>query len=645
MSTSLRALSGAPVLFLVACGTWSTPGETGTTPESPSDADRLVPTGIATVDVTIDDYLEIDDVDTTENGSADANLCSAGTVSPPTCPVAGTAQDNPSFPGPDPANPGALGAADAYIDWEDLDPAGPHFLTDLGAGSGRDDVFKGGACVGLGVSPGKADLQQVGIAGNDTWLYLMSRRSTVQGQEEHHYFFTQKTPEFAVTSACAGGTWLFDMSPGDTEVTVRFQSTAGLPDGAVFVREWGGTANDLRADEMIQSSQWLTPNASLYPPPLQPAYVAFNVAPGVKSPDADRELGLDGNPLQSGEIAELAVDVARVFGSGCGLNRTMTVVTTASGSGGDRDDLKDILAPVTFVSSAMTASVTITPACGRAFDYAITAYKGGVIALPDPDLDVSLTYDCGGGSSSVSDDDGTGTVEPGGTGTSTCEVTASVTGTGGRFASCTATDTATATLHAGVTPSGALSQSACGDTWAWTGAATGGAEPYAYAWTFTGASPGSSTEASGTGALPSGSAPVDIAGDLVVTDTRGCTGSIHRTTQAYHALSLAVTPTTPSSECYTGDVAFSADIAGGSGHYSMSWGVHDDARLDAACAATTSATESDGSLALACGFGLGTAACAQGSVDLTVRDDVCGSAGPLGVRGSRVSTTTVGHTP
>ncbi len=603
--------------------------------------DRLVPTVPSARDVTITDFIEIDDLDGLGSRRDDANLCADGVSASTACPSPGSPSDNPNFPGPEPTSPATPGLPEDYIDWADLGAGSPFFLSDQS--DANDDIFRSGSCLGIGNAPGKANLHDIGVAANDTWLYLLSERVSVQGQEEHHYLFTQLVPHFEFTSSCPDGTWLWDMTPGDVRVTLRFQSTSGLPTGDAVVEQWAGAGVGLTAESVLRSSDWEVPDPAMFPPPMQPAYLSFNVAPGTKTPDADTETWLDGTPLQTSQISEMAVDVARVFGQGCGLNRTMSVVTTSSGSGNDRDALKDFLAPIQLTSATMSASLTVTPSCGRSFDYRVDVERSGAVALPSSDLDVAITYDCGSGPMTVHDTDGVGTIQVSGANTATCSVSATVTGSG-EFAFCAASDVDTVTVYAPLGVTADLSQAGCGAPWAWDATPRGGLAPFGYEWSFDGASPVSAVTKSGTGTLPGGVAPASIAGQVTLTDARGCEAVSSDSLRALHELSLSVVPTGGDGECEEGDLSFSATIQGGSGEYGLMWRTHDDAHLDAGCASRTSASEADASLALACSFGLGDAACARGDVDLTVRDAACGATGPMGVAATRVSSTSVAPT-
>ena len=97
------------------------------------------------------------------------------------------------------------------------------------------------------------------------------------------------------------------------------------------------------AENLIRHLNWV----QLSPDPFPPAYIAFNVAPGPKSRDADVENNFDGESSATGQLVETAIDRALVFGTGCDISPiAMTVITATSGSGGKTGHLKDFLGPI-----------------------------------------------------------------------------------------------------------------------------------------------------------------------------------------------------------------------------------------------------------------------------------------------------------
>lgn len=301
--------------------------------------------------VCIDGYIEIDDLDGLDTGLQDANLCTDGVVTPPVCPTDGTPTDNPNFPGPDPSNPDVLGTS-GYMDWADLPPANSdnfHYDADELDPTVDDDIFKQGSCIGTAKNLHKANVMMVGIAANWDWMYLMTEREAVQGNEEWHFFFTQKTPQLTSVEDCRTPTCVWDPVDGDVQVIIQFQNISGLPSGNVTVFRWedsdGNPANDedMLAEVLIRHENWAQLSSGVLPP----TYIAFNVKPGPKSRDADVENNLDGDSSASGQLVEMAIDRARVFGTACDISPTaMTVITAASGSGGKTGHLKDFLGPV-----------------------------------------------------------------------------------------------------------------------------------------------------------------------------------------------------------------------------------------------------------------------------------------------------------
>ena len=304
--------------------------------------------------VCIDGYIEIDDLDGLGPGLQDANLCSDAVVASPVCPTAGTAADNPNFPGPDPSNPNVLGSDDDYLDWADLFLANSdnfHYDVDELDPTVDDDVFKQDSCIGTAKNLRKANVKMVGIAANWDWMYLLTERDMVQGQEEWHFFFTQNTPRQASVEDCRTPTYVWDPVDGDVQVIIQFQNTSGLlPRGNVIVFKWedsdGNSANDegMLAEVLIRHENWVPLSSDVLPP----VYIAFNVAPGPKSRDADVEYNLDGDSAASGQLVETAIDRDRVFGTACDISPTaLTVITATSGLvDGKTNHLTDFFKPI-----------------------------------------------------------------------------------------------------------------------------------------------------------------------------------------------------------------------------------------------------------------------------------------------------------
>lgn len=605
-------------------------------------------------DIRIGGYLEVDDLDGTESGNRDANQCTQGspTGTDDTCDLLRPAADNPNFPGPDPAYPNALGIDEAdYTDWAHLDRSKAYFHYDLDVQDPAlpDDILKQGSCVDTGPSPSKANIETIGVAGNDDYLYLMMERTKVQGQEEFHFFFTQGDAHMGPVENCRNPSWMWDLQDGDIQVTVRFQSTSGLPVGDVIVEVYNDPDNDpsndvnQTAEQLIRSEKW-----GSFAGPI-PAYAAFNVAPGRKAlPDEDTERDLAANELTSGQLAEVAVDLEAVFGTGCGLSRVMTLITTASGSGGDTDDLKDFYAPVVVRTGSPQLTMDLSQECTESLGYqvGITGWGDESPMLGDPNLALDLSYECNGHSGTFNDDLGEGNIDLDIDHTVVCSVTAVLTGSG-PYQNCTADITEQYTLYPDLGATGTLGQDECGSDWTWAGEGQGGQPPYSFDWDFSGVGfqiPADPNQPSGSGTLLAGTVPGLIHGNLTVTDARGCEATTYAETDAYHALTLAVTPTTAGDVCYDGDIAFDAKIAGGSGSYSLAWTEKGTADLGA-CAGTTSVNDPDANWLMGCDYDLGPGVCATGAVDLVVTDPICGTQGPLGVTASRTSSVSVGATP
>jgi hypothetical protein len=641
----------------VACDTG--PQQTAATPEVVPNAVAAVEQEQATTplpmaDVRLSGFLEIDDLDGTGSGNNDANLCVQGSAGEAgACDLERPAADNPNFPGPDSANPDVLGTDElAYTDWAHLDRTRAFFHYDLDVQDPAqpDDILKQGSCVDTGPSPSKANIELLGVAANDDYLYLMMDRSKTQGQEEFHFFFTQREAHLGPVDGCANPTWIWDLEDGDIQVTVRFQSTSGLPSGEVFVQVYNDPDNDpsndkgMLAEDLVRSNKW-----GAFAGPA-PAYAAFNVAPGKRTmPGEDEEFDLDGEALASGQTAEVAVDIATVFGQGCGLARVMSVITTASGSGGDKDDLKDFYAPVVVKTGTPELAMELDQECTEELSYqvAITSWGDDAPTLGDENLQLDFSYDCNGHNGNFNDDLGEGVLAIPIEHPVVCTVTAVMTGSG-PYEHCVADVTEDFTLYPDLGAEAALAQAECGGPWTWGGSGHGGQQPYAYEWHFSGVGFQVDTDTTlptGSGSLLPGTVPADILGTITVTDARGCEAIAEDDIPAYHALALEVTPVTEDDECYDGDIAFDAAITGGSGEYALSWTETGTADLLEPCETTTALSESDGDASLSCAFDLGPGVCATGGVALTVTDAVCGSQGPLGVDASLVSSVDVSATP
>lgn len=642
---SMRIIAAAAAFFIGACDGAGT-GDTARMQFGLGEDAGAIPFA----NVHIGDNLEIDDLDQLGTGNKDADL------------FAGATADDPDFPGPDPSCPSALGTG--YKDWNDLTTlanADDIFQQDLSGGT--DDIMKTGSCVGLGPSPGKANIQDFAVAGNANYLYFEFERESSNGQEEYHIDLTQKAPYLGTGGGCSAPTYLWDLQDGDVQITVFFPSTAHLADGTILIEVFdadltAGPDTGLTAEQVLNSPGWttLTAGSPTCGDPVEasrPAYVVFNVARSNKLTSEDNETKLDGTTVfDTAELAEAAVDVAAVFGAGCGLSRAMTIITTASGSAGGNDDYKDFFGPLIIQTGNLGASLALTTSCptstatGEKFQYDVTVMNasGGTstgVTLPDTGLDVAVKYDCGGGEITVEDDDGTGTVNfPVTTTAAGCSVYAEVTGkAGGQFEGCSVT---TASDSVTIYPDLALSadvDGTCSATAPWTFSATasGGSGSYDYDWTFTptptGAiSPTSATVASSSSLatapalLNSDRAPVAIAGSLTVTDTGrdddlGCTIAAGDSDTAYHPLTATLTLGSSDLSCpvaagdatdlLQGNVDVSATgVTGGSGAYDYVWGGSGD--VDPVTC---------GDLAT-CTFGLDdTKPCASGTVTLIVEDE------------------------
>ncbi len=632
--------------------------------------------------VAIDEFIEIDDLDATAGGNRDANLCSSSIGSAngsPACPAIAcsgafcpySTGDNPNFPGPDNALPGTLGADDEeYIDWADLGylyPTKTFFFSDPLDGGEKDDIFSPGSCITRGNSPSKANATTIGVAANDVYLWLDMVRDTVQGQEEYHFFFTKAEAhtDSGNTEGCAEPTLLWDVEDGDVQVVVRLPSTSHLADGTIEVLAYDDDATpdpNLSAEELILSPKWK--------PVADAAYVVFDVSisRGDATPDIDtdgagadedRERYLDGAVLATTQMAEAAVDIEKVFGNvGCGLTRSMAVITTASGSPGDTDDLKDFLGLITITTGDLVPEISLDPSCTEDFAYAVSLEDdaGNTIPLDGSLVDVEIVYDCGSGETTVQDagDDGVGSIAvpiASKSGSVSCSAKAHVIGkTGTDFESCDKlSEAATQNVWADLVATADLDSPLCDGNVSF-GVTVQGGKGLAptYDWTFTPTPAATLTPAlvapepaSGTLAVSGTFAPVSVKGEVTVTEQREeiqCSDTDDDTAVVYQPLAVSLSmdssdlmcPVAPASALALlyGDVAVDVAVQGGSGNWSLDFALAGDTDVYGgnisgvlACSDAASLVDADASYANTCAFSLSDGkACALGQISLGVTD-------------------------
>lgn len=596
------------------------------------------------------DFLEIDNVGR-GTSDRDANLCSARSDVSTTCPQ-GPVVENPPF-GP------------RYCDWADLDRE-VHFHADWQdvVSSTTDDAFQGSCLVDGHKATPKADIGHVGLAASTdgSELYIGWERFAVNGNERGSLILTRTPVDLGMVGSCSDPQPLTDLIDGEAyRIDLKVDSTAALPLAQVQVFRYGIDPNvdetvlDQTMSQVLASPRWLPVTEGL-------VAKALNVRPGTKNApaDEDAENGIDGNELATAQWIEVAVDTAKVFGEGCGLDFIGQFATTASE--GVNDALKDYSGPFHFTTASLEAELELFESCTPGeFAYTLSLTLDGEPVDPDDaDLDVTFDVDCPG-----DDFDAVG-LSP--TSTSaidlgdpqvalTCTVTAHVTGAS-VLQGCDATAEAEVTVYPPLTAEATLDQ-ACDGTFSYeatvtssSGAASG------FAWSFdVGGETVERDDASGSVVVPADlGSPVTVVGTLVVTDgtprdtgaeeSESCTTTVSGlSVDVLRAIQLELTAASDA-DCATEDaeealnvVQVSASFSGGSGAYVLSY--TPSAGVVTTC--PTMAGDTDGSDT--CTFALGDAFCASGGVTLEVQDTQDDSCGPKQATVQAVRECTLDVTP
>lgn len=413
------------------------------------------------------------------------------------------------------------GGPSSWVDWNDLglDPTSManHRFLDLDDPVAKGDTTsfpQSNECVATSQVLSKMDLTYVSVSNNMQYSYFGVQRSSNTGDAGYYWILTQKAPKLVQGEApCSAGQkrLKYDISgpgvnggTGDVMLAGHFK-----PNSAPLIRVFQAKAsfNDVPATialDFNNTAMWVEKPSAVGAAAVNTTVTrpgSFGSA-GVKN--------MSGGNLGIELFAEAAVNLDIFTGaSKCGATYYACVITRSSGSGGTSPDLKDVAGPSILNFGQTTATATLTPTCGSAFNY--SASGKDMLGQPIANPSCSWTFSDGSTSNSCS-----GTINTLATGTVTGTVTVTNPASG-----CSGTSASASVL---VYPSLVASASAagtCASTVNYGSAVGGGSGSYSYAWTFTGAgtaSPASSTSASGSFSVSSGGTPYTA--NLVVTDGR-----------------------------------------------------------------------------------------------------------------------------
>jgi hypothetical protein len=477
-----------------------------------------------------------------------------------------------------------VGGPATFTDWSELDP-NDHRLLDLdNPVTSRDDTAFPGAneCVGAANVLSKMDLTYVGVANNNEFAYLVVQRSANNGDAGYYWLFTKAEPTQVLgESPCSADQrrLTYTITEGDVLIGGHFKPSAA-PLLTVY-RAAAGTNVVLTA---VQAIDFTNPIWQVDPTGV--AGVAVNTtetpagswgAAGVKS--------ASGTNLGKELIAEAAIDLA-VFtgeGSNCGAIYYGSVITRASGSGGNTPDLKDLAGPAQFVFGSASATAELRPTCEQQAEYEVTSAIG---ADGQPIANPTCEWEFSDGSAASGC--GAGVHAFGAPGNYSATVTVTDPGS-----NCSAeVEVAAVDVYPPLGLTADLT-AACDSSFTYDSTPSGGTGSYSFAWTFSGAgtpTPAASSSQSGTVAVDVAAA--EYTGMLTVTDGRTdieCTTSASDSATPYAPLHIDISPDATALSCPIGGpngdaVTYTAAVTGGDGNYNITWSG------DVACAPGMSCT-------------------------------------------------------
>jgi len=267
-------------------------------------------------------------------------------------------------------------AADPKVDWQQINPDANHRIVD-------DDAAKGTAFPGSNScvnpddgktynSPPKDDLLQVGLASNNSSVFLNVLRASGEGDMGYAILVTQERPQCTnkdsgVTGAkCDGRFFKFNLTTDDVLIWGHFKTgTTEL----LSVHPYVGTNHAvISAQNAIDfgSANWgsSAPGVQVAVNPVAVSAAGWAPPGSGLTTFADRTFAEGSIPLTS-------------FGNVCGKTLWMTVISNSEGNDPTNGDVKDLLSPRRVNFGSLSATAYAKPNCDGTVDLQATITGAG----------------------------------------------------------------------------------------------------------------------------------------------------------------------------------------------------------------------------------------------------------------------------
>lgn len=271
----------------------------------------------------------------------------------------------------DPALPSA--------DWEDVTADANHRILD-------DDTLKGSGFPGSNSclnadgktvnNPPKDDILQVGLASNNTNVFLNVLRASGEGDMGYGILVTQERPLCANKdagvggAACNGRFFKFKFSPNDVLIWGHFRTGSTE---LLAVHPFVGTAGE----EVSAQNAIIFHDADRWGSSVPGVLVAVNESAIAKTTNSADWFPSGINSFADRTFAEGSVPLS-VFGSNvCGKTLWMTVISNSEGNDPENGDVKDLLSPKRVNFGALSATANVKPNCDGTVDLQATVTGAG----------------------------------------------------------------------------------------------------------------------------------------------------------------------------------------------------------------------------------------------------------------------------